>query len=69
MLSFFFLGIFLGSNPSTASAIAFIWSGVVPQHPPTILTYFSSASSLIYPAVIFGSSSYSPKTFGKPALG
>ena len=59
----------LGSTPSTTSAIALICSAVVPQHPPTILTFFSLDNSLIYLAVMLGISSYSPKTLGNPALG
>ena len=69
ILSIFTSGISLGSNPSTASAIAFIWAAVVPQHPPTILTFLSSANCLTKPAVISGNSSYSPKILGNPALG
>ena len=59
----------LGSTPSTTSAIALICSAVVPQHPPTILTFFSLANSLIYWDVLLGILSYYTKTLGNPSLG
>ena len=38
-------GIGRGALPATASAMARIWSGVVPQQPPTMLTRPDSANS------------------------
>ncbi len=58
-----------GANCFTLSAICFIWSGVVPQQPPTIFTKPSSAHSSKKCAVCSGCSSYSPIAFGKPAFG
>src|SRR5690606_35282941 len=50
-------GIFRGGLPATASAMARICSGVVPQHPPTILTRPASAHSRRGLAVSSGVSS------------
>ena len=50
-------------------AIAAMWSGVVPQQPPTIFTNPFSAYSRICSAINSGDSSYWPKAFGKPAFG
>ena len=58
-----------GASPSTVLAMWAMWSGVVPQHPPTRLTKPLSAKSRRIAAVSSGSSSYSPKAFGRPALG
>ena len=44
-------------------------SGVVPQHPPIIFTQPSSKNFLIFSPISIDDSSYSPKAFGKPALG
>ena len=43
--------------------------GVVPQQPPTMFTSPLSANSRMIEAVSSGFSSYSPKAFGRPALG
>ena len=70
--SFCFIeGVFLGEHGETASLIALICSGVVPQQPPTILTQPSSANSAINPEVISGVSSNPVGAigFGNPALG
>ena len=58
-----------GSTPSTAFAIARIWSGVVPQHPPTMLTKPLVANSPSSAPVSSGSSSYWPNALGNPAFG
>ena len=58
-----------GLNGCTASAIARMCSGVVPQHPPVMLSQPLSAHSRRYPAVSGGCSSYSAIAFGRPALG
>ena len=57
------------SLPSTAPAMAAMWSGVVPQQPPTRLRKPASANSARTAAVWSGVSSYSPKALGRPALG
>ena len=54
---------------ATAAAIAAIWSGVVPQQPPTMLTRPAAANSPISPAMNSGLSSYWPNSLGRPALG
>ena len=46
-----------GDTPATASAIAAMCSGVVPQHPPTPFTSPLRANSPSSPAVISGLSS------------
>ena len=58
-----------GATVSTALTIAPMWSGVVPQQPPRILTKPLVANSRSRDAVSSGCSSYSPKAFGKPAFG
>ena len=55
--------------PSTAAAIAAMWSGVVPQQPPTKLRKPASANSARTAAVWSGVSSYSPKRVGQPGVG
>ena len=52
-----------------AVAIAAMCSGVVPQHPPTMLTSPASANSPMTRAIASGVSSYSPKALGSPAFG
>ena len=56
--------------PSTASAIAAMWSGVVPQQPPTRLTrpLVGELAERSRPSAS-GVSSYSPNALGRPALG
>ena len=58
-----------GGTPATASATARMWSGVVPQHPPSRFTKPLVANSRSSAAVSAGCSSYSPKAFGRPAFG
>ena len=58
-----------GSSAATAPAIARMWSGVVPQQPPSTLTNPSCAKSLSSCAVRSAGSSYSPIALGRPALG
>ena len=58
-----------GVTVDTISAIALMWSGVVPQHPPTMLKNLASAKSLIVFAISDAVSSYSPNAFGRPAFG
>src|SRR5687768_14717682 len=58
-----------GGRSFTASAIARMWSGVVPQQPPSTLTNTDSAQSRSMPAVSGGISSYWPNALGRPALG
>src|SRR3546814_6273747 len=58
-----------GATPSTASAIARMWSGVVPQQPPTKLSRPDSANSFSVADISSGVSSYSAKALGRPALG
>ena len=58
-----------GALPSAAAATARMWSGVVPQQPPMMLTKPLAANSPSSAAVCSGSSSYSPKTLGRPAFG
>ena len=43
-----------GVTPSTASHMARMWSGVVPQQPPTMLTKPDSAHSLMFTAMSSG---------------
>ena len=63
------VGIFRGLIFCTQFAISFIWSGVVPQHPPTIFSNPLCANSEIIFAIDSGDSSYSPNSLGRPALG
>jgi hypothetical protein len=58
-----------GGTPASASPIARMWSGVVPQQPPATLSQPASANSRSSEAVCAGVSSYSPKAFGSPAFG
>ena len=58
-----------GDNSRTASARALIWAGVVPQHPPTMLSQPRSANSRRSADMISGVSSKPPKAFGNPAFG
>ena len=46
-----------GGSPSTAAAMARVWSGVVPQQPPTTLTRPLSANSRSRVLVVSGPSS------------
>src|ERR1700753_2383462 len=62
-------GIMRGLCGATAAAIAAIWSGVVPQQPPTMLTRPSRANSPISRDIYSGVSSYCPNSLGRPALG
>ena len=56
--------------PSTASAIAAMCSGVVPQQPPTMLTKPAAARTRAAARrSSSGVSSYSPNAFGRPAFG
>src|SRR5262249_20657583 len=58
-----------GCTPLTASAIARMCAGVVPQQPPTMFSQPFSAQPLTSFAVISGGSSYAPNSFGRPAFG
>src|SRR5919112_6270154 len=58
-----------GASPSAARAIALMWSGIVPQQPPRMLTKPLAAKSCSNAPVSSGVSSYSPNAFGSPALG
>ena len=58
-----------GALSATASAMARMWAGVVPQQPPTRLTSPLAANSDTTAAVSSAASSYSPKALGSPALG
>ena len=58
-----------GAVLETASAIARMWAGVVPQQPPTMFNQPFSANSPKVRAIISGVSSNPPKAFGKPAFG
>ncbi len=58
-----------GATPRTASAMARMVSGVVPQQPPTMFTSPLVANSRITAAMLSGVSSYPPKTLGRPAFG
>lgn len=58
-----------GGYLATALAIASMCAGVVPQQPPTILRKPAAANSSTTTAISAGDSSYSPKAFGRPALG
>ena len=64
-----FSGTTRGGNFETASAMARICSGLVPQQPPTTLISPSRANSSICRAMNSGLSSYCPKAFGSPAFG
>ncbi|MNG32929.1 hypothetical protein D3C84_1190570 [compost metagenome] len=58
-----------GGYLATASAMAWMCGGVVPQQPPTMLRKPLAANSSTTAAISAGVSSYSPKAFGRPALG
>jgi hypothetical protein len=58
-----------GLLPLAEVATAAMWSGVVPQQPPSRLTSPLTANSSTTLAVWSGVSSYSPKALGRPALG
>lgn len=62
-------GMARGGYLATALAIASMCAGVVPQQPPTILRKPAAANSSTTTAISAGDSSYSPKAFGRPALG
>ena len=53
---------------ATAAAIAAIWSGVVPQQPPTMLTRPASANSPISRAMYSGLSSYCAELVGQAGV-
>ncbi|MNR03336.1 hypothetical protein D3C85_1192250 [compost metagenome] len=58
-----------GLMPATASAMARMWVGVVPQQPPTRFRKPLWAHSRMCSAISPASRSYSPKALGRPALG
>ena len=58
-----------GATSRTVSAIILMWSGVVPQHPPTMFTRPARANSPSRVLVISGVSSNPPNAFGSPAFG
>ena len=58
-----------GVRPRTDSAIAAMCAGVVPQHPPTMLSKPAAANSRNTLEVYSGVSSYPPISFGRPAFG
>jgi hypothetical protein len=58
-----------GALPSTALLNMAMWSGVVPQQPPTMLTSPLPANSSMIVDIWSGVSSYSPNALGSPALG
>ena len=58
-----------GLMPFSASAIARICSGVVPQHPPAIFSNPFSAMALTAAPISAGLWSYPPISLGRPALG
>ncbi|MCY1455715.1 hypothetical protein D9M71_728690 [compost metagenome] len=58
-----------GGYLATASAMAWMCAGVVPQQPPMMLRKPLWANSSTTTAISAGVSSYSPKAFGRPALG
>ena len=62
-------GFLRGVSPCTASPIALIWAGVLPQQPPTMLTQPCFAKSRTKLAILFGVSSNSPSSLGSPAFG
>ena len=53
----------------TASAIALMCAGVVPQQPPTTFSQPSRANSPSTAAIDSGVSSNPPRALGRPALG
>ncbi len=58
-----------GERLFTASAMARMWAGFVPQQPPTTLTHPASANARRSFAIDSGVSSKPPKAFGSPAFG
>jgi hypothetical protein len=54
---------------ATPCVMARMWSGVVPQHPPTMSTRPDCANSRSSAPVVSGASSYSPNALGNPAFG
>ena len=66
---FSIFGTLRGATEATASTMAAMWAGVVPQQPPTMFTRPLSANSPSWPAMYSGVSSYSPNSLGRPALG
>ncbi len=62
------LGTRLGGRPETASTIATMCSGVVPQQPPTTLRSPALANSASSRLVSGGCSSYPPKAFGQAGV-
>ena len=58
-----------GLASATAAAMALMWCGVVPQQPPTTFSRPSRANWPRTSAICSGVSSYSPSSFGSPALG
>ncbi len=54
---------------AAALAISAVWSGVVPQHPPTILSLRDMSIGRNWAIIFSGVSSYCPISFGNPALG
>ena len=58
-----------GVASATAAARASMCAGVVPQHPPTMLTIPLVANSPTTLAIWSGVSSYSPNALGSPAFG
>ena len=62
-------GSWRGATSSRASAIARMWSGVVPQHPPTMFTSPFSAIAFTADAISSGLWSYPPISLGRPAFG
>ena len=58
-----------GGSPFTASAIARMCAGFVPQQPPTKFTQPASAKARRSFAIDSGVSSKPPKAFGSPAFG
>ena len=58
-----------GALPSTALLNMAMWSGVVPQQPPMMLTRPLPANSSMIAAICSGVSSYSPNALGRPAFG
>ena len=64
-------GTLRGGNPRTASAIAWMCSGVVPQHPPTIFSQPCSAHSRTFGVIVSGVSEkpVGSSGAGNPAFG
>ena len=64
-----FSGSWRGWMPARDLATARMWSGVVPQHPPTMFTSPFDAIVLTCSAIVSGLWSYPPISLGSPALG